>query len=126
MPFDWAEYLTLARWLATNTPPGVSQEAAWRVAVSRAYYAAFGHATRYAQDYLSFQPRGGPEDHGRLRAHLNSRRRRATADSLDRLREWRNACDYLGAFPGNLSRTANAALGEADYVFKSLPPPPTP
>jgi hypothetical protein len=123
MAFDWSEYLKLARWLATNTPPGVSEEAARRDAISRAYYAAFGHACQYAQDNLGFQPRNDPDDHGRLRAHLKSKRRHATADSLDRLRGWRNDCDYRGDFPGDLQATVTNALGDADYVFQSLPPP---
>jgi hypothetical protein len=122
-PFDWAGYLALARWLQTNTPPGVSQEAAWRAAVGRAYYAAFGHARKYASAYLGFTPRNDAEDHGRLRAHLRQRRRRATADCLDRLRGWRNECDYLDAVPGDLQVTVTSALEEADYVFRSLVPP---
>jgi hypothetical protein len=123
MAFDWREYLALARWLQANTPPGISQEAAQRCAISRAYFAAYGHALNYATQYLGFSPRNASEDHGRLRDHLKRSRRRATADSLDRLREWRNSCDYDGNFPGNLAATLTNALNEANYVFTSLPPP---
>jgi uncharacterized protein (UPF0332 family) len=41
MPFDWALYLTVARTLGAQ----VTDEAALRSAISRAYYAAFGVAS---------------------------------------------------------------------------------
>ena len=44
MPFNWREYLELARFLAGQAGPGFSQEAAARAAISRAYYAAYGYA----------------------------------------------------------------------------------
>jgi hypothetical protein len=40
--FDWSDYLTLAKQLATN-----ADEASKRAAISRAYYAAFGLARNY-------------------------------------------------------------------------------
>jgi hypothetical protein len=123
--FDWREYLALARWLQTNVPPGMTEEGARRVAISRAYYAAFGHAVEYATAYLGFVPRNNGDDHGRLRAHLRSRRRTATADRLDRLRDSRNWSDYLSEFPRNLEEAHEEALEDADYVFASLPPPAT-
>lgn len=123
MAFDWRGYLDLARWLRSNTPPGVADEAARRDAVSRAYYAAFCHARNYARDYLWFSPRDDADDHGRLRAHLKQKRRHATAQKLDRLRQWRNECDYLDDLTFDLDATATAALKEADYVIQSLPPP---
>lgn len=127
MAFDWREYLALAGWLQNNTPPGVSPECARRCAVGRAYYAAFCYARNYARDYLGFQPRNDADDHGRLRAHLKQKRRYRTGQSLDRLRDWRNRCDYvddLGHDLAALDAMLTAALEEADYVFRSLAPPP--
>jgi hypothetical protein len=123
MAFDWCEYLSLARWLQTNTPPGVTDEAARRDAISRAYYAAFCYARNYARDFLWFSPRNDADDHGRLRAHLKQKRRHATAQSLDRLRQWRNECDYFDDVTFDLTLTAASAIKEADYVLQSLPPP---
>ncbi len=123
MSFDWREYVVLAQWLQTNTPPGVSRESACRCAISRAYYAAFGYAINYARDYLGFRPRNDPDDHGRLRGHLKGKKRRKTSECLDRLREWRNGCDCLDDLPGDLDGTLAAALAEAQYVFDSLLPP---
>lgn len=122
MAFNWREYLEIARWLQGNTIPGVSEEAAQRCAVSRAYYAAFCYARNYARDYMSFLPRYAAEDHGRLRAHLKIKRWK-TAQCLDRLRDWRNDCDYQDDYPGDLARTLAEALNEAEYVFTSLQPP---
>ena len=130
MDFDWREYFLLAKWLAANLPTGVSQEAACRSAISRAYFGAYGHALNYATQYLGFAPRNASDDHGRLRAHLKRSRRRGTADSLDRLRAWRNTCDYDANVGADLVTTVAEGLREADYVFSSLPPPtpatPTP
>jgi uncharacterized protein (UPF0332 family) len=46
MTFDWREYLTLAENLYTNSHNFPNQEACFRVAISRAYYAAFCTARR--------------------------------------------------------------------------------
>src|SRR5262249_42329931 len=119
MAFDWREYLELARWLQANPPPGLSGEAAYRCAISRAYFAAFGYALQYATQYLDFSPREGSDDHGRLRAHLKSKRRHRTAQSLDRLRDWRNSCDYDREFSADLAAILVSALTEAQYVFDS-------
>jgi hypothetical protein len=124
MAFDWRDYLTLATWLLDNPPEGVSLEAVRRTVVSRAYYAAFGHAIRYAAACLGFQARDDADDHGRLREHLKRSRRRRVADCLDVLRDWRNACDYDDEV-AELERRATEASRQAEYVFAALPPPST-
>ncbi len=130
MAFDWYDYLVLAHLLHTQAGNGIPVEAAWRTAVSRAYYAAFGHAYQYACTYLQFVPRRKPEDkaqdHGRLKAHLQPRRH-LVAQELGRLRHWRNACDYedlLSTTP--LPQTVVSAIAAAEYVFRSLKPPVSP
>ncbi len=126
MPFDWHDYLDLARWLETNTPPGVSVEGARRAAVSRAYYSAFCYARNYSRDFLGFVPLNDHTDHGRLRAHLRQKRRNATADRLDALRDKRNECDYHDDLSDNVAVLLSKALTNAEYVFYSLKPPATP
>jgi len=128
MPFDWKEYLVLARFLQSATASPFTAEAAARTAVSRAYYAAFGHAMQYACDYLGFVPRKRPEekaqDHGRLRAHLTQRRRRGVAQGLDDLRQWRNECDYVADLGSvDFPKLMANALASADHVINALPPP---
>ena len=125
MGFDWREYLTLARWLQTNLPPGMTAEGAHRAAIGRTYCAAFGYAVDYATKHLDFEPRNDADDHGRLRAHLKRRRRSATPERLDRLRDWRNDRDYQSEFPGDLVAILTAAIDAAEYVIGSLPPPTT-
>lgn len=92
--FDGREYLELAKALAGMQTAGYSQEAAERSAVSRAYYAAFGCARNYAQNALGFTPQAGSEDHRRLREHFRQQGLLRLASDLNRLRAWRNACDY--------------------------------
>jgi hypothetical protein len=130
MPFNWREYLELARFLSGQTGPGFSQEATFRATISRAYYAAYGYALLYARDFLGFVPRRRAEertqDHGRLRAHLRQRRRHRVADALDGLRDARNLCDY-DEDPVNFdfAREAGKATAAAEYVINSLTPPAT-
>jgi uncharacterized protein (UPF0332 family) len=50
--FDWREYLNLARFLLYLESLGISKEALYRCAVSRAYYSAFGWARNYAEDII--------------------------------------------------------------------------
>jgi uncharacterized protein (UPF0332 family) len=49
MSFNWYEYFDLAQFLHTNgnNLTKVTQESAYRSAVSRAYYVAFCHAREY-------------------------------------------------------------------------------
>lgn len=131
MAFDWNDYLSLARWLQGQAGGPIAAEAILRTVVSRAYYAAFGHALQYAVAYLEFAPRIRPDeraqDHGRLRAHLTRRRRRQVAETLDDLRQWRNDCDYVADLSGtSLSVLASNAIAAADYVFKALALPSQP
>src|SRR5438128_1805721 len=123
MPFDWAEYLDLARFLLTKAGSGATPEAAQRGSVSKAYYAAFNYARQYATNFLGFVPRARVEDrsqdHGRLRAHLIQRRTRRVADTLHGLRNLRNDCDYVDDLSGvDLSLTAADAIAAAGYVFQ--------
>lgn len=93
MPFDWSDYLGIARFLDSDAPPDLV-EAAGRCAVSRAYYASFGHARRYASRHLGFKPIFNAKDHERLATHFKTNGRIDVADDLDTMRDWRNNCDY--------------------------------
>ena len=96
MAFDWREYLEIAKYLAGLQSLDFSQEASYRCAVSRAYYAAFCWCRNYAQNNLGFKPTGRPEDHKHLREHLKKidGKWARIASKLNTLREWRNQCDY--------------------------------
>jgi hypothetical protein len=112
--------------VGSKSSSGVNAEATARAGVSRAYYAAFCYARNFARDYLGFTPHNDTTDHGRLRAALLQRRRSATSKKLERLRDFRNECDYLDNLTMDAKTMLSLALKEADYVFQSLPPPQTP
>lgn len=118
MPFDWREYLVLANILSSGMA-GATEEAGGRSAVSRAYYAAFGYARRFARTHEQFQSTGGPEDHERLREHFREHGLRTIAQSLGRPRMWRNRCDYDDEVT-QLGVMVNAATVTAQQVIDRL------
>ena len=72
MTFDWREYLTLAENLYTNSHYFPNQEACFRVAISRAYYAAFCTARNYAKKYDRLILRKTGEDHRIVKDHYRT------------------------------------------------------
>jgi uncharacterized protein (UPF0332 family) len=119
MSFDWREYLAVARFLAGDTAVGFSAEAALRAAVSRAYYAAFCHARDHAVRRLGFTALGSGQDHRNLRAHLHRAQRHRAAELLDRLHQWRKACDYDDVVL-NLEQVVTSSLTRAQVVLDEL------
>ena len=127
MPFDWKQYLDLARELSPPTTSNAgTQEARLRSAVSRAYYAVFCHARNYSRDWLKFVPNHTADDHGRLRAFLKDGKRRGIALKLDQLRQWRNDADYSDSVTSDLATMATYAVSEASKLLDLLPPPKNP
>jgi hypothetical protein len=123
MTFAWQEYLALAQHLqdqSTNSTSGISQEAALRCAVSRAYYAAFCHARNYARDHHGFKLSHGPDDHTRIREHFQRLGHVKIAQDLEQLRRWRNQCDYNDNV-SNISLMCFGAMMAAQNVFASFP-----
>ena len=119
MAFDWKEYLDLARFLRVEGGRNITQEAAFRCTVSRAYYAAFCHARNYARDLQGFSPAYKGKDHWLVRKHFSDRRMLEIVDHLDRLRQWRNRCDYYDTVAG-LDSFLTPAINKAQEVFDIL------
>ncbi|RMG51406.1 MAG: HEPN domain-containing protein [Acidobacteria bacterium] len=117
MAFHWKEFLELARDLTGHTGSGYSVEATNRTAVSRAYYAAFCWARNYAASRMGYQRTGQVEDHASLRAHMKARGKSQTASRLNKLRKWRNQCDYDDHVP-NLNTLVQSAIKIADRVIQ--------
>jgi uncharacterized protein (UPF0332 family) len=128
MTFDWQEYLTLAENLCTNSHTFPNQDECFRVAISRAYYAAFCTARNYAKDYdhLSLQRTG--EDHRIVKDHYISanssntqqqRKREQIGINLDRLRNLRNKADYDDIF-SRLENEAKYAITLSKKVIHLL------
>jgi uncharacterized protein (UPF0332 family) len=99
MSFDWRDFLKIADALA-ELRISVSQEALFRSAVSRAYYAAFG-AARAQAGVLRASTRKSAAEHGELAAFYTKRFGEAgeqIAVLLNRMRTFRNAADYDATF----------------------------
>lgn len=119
MAFNWKEYLSLAYFLEGLSEANFSQEAAFRSAISRAYYAAFCYARNYAHDHEDFLPTGSPADHRLVRNHFREKGKINIASDLEDLRQWRNACDYNDVV-GNLSQKLKSALQNAQEIIDEL------
>jgi hypothetical protein len=125
MPFDWTAFIDLAADFESQAASAANPEALQRTAVGRAYYGAFGYALDHAVDFLGYKPKSRREDdHGGLRDHLKSKRRRNAAERLDQLRRSRNTADYSGKLDWqDIGVTVASAIAKAKEVLAILPPP---
>jgi uncharacterized protein (UPF0332 family) len=127
MSFDWPHYLDVAQELteqAKDAPPEL-QEAKYRAAISRAYYAVFGRARHYLRSIDTIKEPEYINPHNYVReTFMNSqdRDRRYIGANLDRMREDRNAADYdLDSDRlTNLSARARTNLKWAHDTFERL------
>ncbi len=119
MAFLWHKYYDFAKFLYESGGNLFDEETVRRTSVSRAYYAAFCHARAYAQNNLDFHITKHPEDHRDLIECYLSRSFFKIANSLDRLRQWRNSCDYDEECQVS-AQLVSSALKSADIVIKKL------
>jgi uncharacterized protein (UPF0332 family) len=99
MSFNWPYYLNVAQELAdqaAGAPPEL-QEAKYRAAISRAYYAVFCRA----RHYLSSIDGISEPEYGNIHIHVKEtfekdpdKSRRHIGYNLDNMRQDRNAADY--------------------------------
>lgn len=121
MPYNWTEFLDLARFLQGGAGEGYTEQAALRSAVGRAYYAAFNYACVHAEDNLSFNRTRTGDDHSLLRQHLQTRGKSEIAALLDDLRLWRNTCDYDDTKPIRLITVlVGPAISKAQELIDKL------
>lgn len=120
MSFDWRDFLAVANFLRNQSGPGVPRDAALRSAVSRAYYAAFCHSRDYAKAKLGYVSPGTPEEHRDLRRFFAQNGFGKIANWLDKLRDWRNLCDYEDPPGKNFAALAENAVNEAARVIAAL------
>ena len=103
MTFQWSEFLTLAKSLASNpTCPG-PPDACRRSATSRAYYAAFHHARDRVVKDGSLHPK-------QIISHL------------DLIAAFRNHSDIARQLIGDDLNTARKYRNDADYELNPLTP----
>lgn len=98
MNFNWAEYLQLAQNLVGQEVTA-SDEAKQRSAISRAYYAAYNEARRFARQQ-GFQDAQQGNHRALIDYYLQESRRewRNIGLNLQRLRDLRNTADYAPGF----------------------------
>ena len=122
MAFNWREYLFFARFTKDLADKDFSREASQRCAVSRAYFAAFCCARNFAVAN-GFVIRDGDDRakiHTQIREHFRKDApRRHLAGSLDRLRQWRNNCDYDNEVP-NIEFVVEGSFREAEKILDSV------
>jgi len=105
--FDWDDYLTLARRLASEP-----DEASRRSAISRAYYAAYHAAASYVRA-KRLVPASRSLSHRLVWAIFATDPDPDRADVGARgrdLQQVRNLADYGASFPGNLERRTRGAI----------------
>ena len=125
MSFPWSAYLFVAELLlqlpASNRPEWHA-EAVQRIAVSRAYYAAFCTARNDARAHEGFTPTGTGRDHYDVIRHYRQRSRihRQIAIVLRRLRDVRNQADYDDIIDEDLTLFAQNAVQDARDVLDRL------
>jgi uncharacterized protein (UPF0332 family) len=96
MSFDWSKFLELAKYLANNSENLSNEEACFRSAVSRAYYAAFCITRKYIQKTDGKEIRGG-DAHKKVREHLQksgNKIKKKVANQLEAIHFNRKKADY--------------------------------
>ncbi|MGB9597906.1 MAG: hypothetical protein ACPL7B_16600 [Candidatus Poribacteria bacterium] len=119
MPFDWREYIELAKSLQSNRGNGYSQEASLRSAISRSYYGAFCYVRNFIRDYKGYSPLNNASDHFHVREHFKKYGQIDIARKLEKLRQWRNNCDYDDTV-NDLSILFKEAIQYAQEVIDKL------
>ena len=118
MAFNWAKYLELAIFLQ-DPQNNLHQEAAYRSAVSRAYYAAYHYVLDYATKKLNFNPVNTRDDQQALINYLKNHRHCSIGMTLSDLKLWRNQCDYDNCVE-NLNQITTKAITNSQKVFNTL------
>lgn len=111
MPFEWPEYLVLAKALLAR-----DSEAEWRSAISRAYYAVFNQAKQ-----LAGRPATSEGSHDAVWNEMERRAERrwvAAAKHGQRLKRERVRADYSNSAVNR--REAEAAVQIAETLVRQL------
>lgn len=118
MPFDWQDYLTLAEGLV-----GMTAESAKRLAISRAYYAAFHRAEAvYSTYHTTYLKTRGTQSHYDVwnwfesQAALSYKKIGTAGKNLKRRRE---DADYRDDFPG-VAQQAVYQIAKAREIIQAI------
>jgi uncharacterized protein (UPF0332 family) len=117
-PFDWLEYLELARQLSKS-----DKEAALRSAISRAYYAAFNQVRAYCVSREIYIPRAVDSHQVVWDKFKEGRTLRGVYTNGDLLKQQRVLADYKSEPIERLEDTVAQAIRYADRVLYYLNQP---
>jgi len=133
MSFDWSQYFDVSRELAEQAKGASAplQEARFRAAISRAYYAVFGQARNYLRKHDHIQEVLIDSQGKRINIHQFVREQFINGTNqdyqeigvvLDRLSTYRNIVDYDLHDPilNNLPFTTTAVLKWAKEALTKL------
>lgn len=124
MNFDWSHYLKLAEILVNNTKNTPLEEAAYRAAISRAYYAVFCSCRNFVRtqsDKIILAD--DATDHGTVRRYFreqSDKELQKIGRLLGNLRDDRNSADYNDEYYGNLAKDSTKVIKQAKQVLKLL------
>lgn len=121
--FNWTEYFNFAEALVTNSQLGVTEEARYRSAISRAYYAVYKRAENFLKENekgICFSPKL-TDSHQFVMTTFKGGDlyRRGIGTALDRLRQKRNQADYQDYF-SDLKRNCDFSILEAKGALSKL------
>lgn len=121
MNFNWAEYYLLAKELCVPNEDGTIDEAKFRSAISRAYYAVFCKARNFLKNKGANVPRDGSthEFVKEMFIRSNDKTWKRIGLSLQRLKMNRTFADYEDVF-ASLQKTAEASIKEAERSLSRL------
>lgn len=120
--FDWREYFGFAQFIVQRASDFPNEEAAYRSAVSRAYYAAFCTARTIVseKDNKSFYS----DEHRSLQDYLtthSNKTRKSIGNRLKQLHQLRKQADYDDILKrGNAQYLAQSAMGMATNIMNDL------
>lgn len=122
MPFDWSEYLKLAKELLENSDIVANEESKRRSTISRAYYFSFGFARKFLKDmYGEDLPEEGSVHSFVIRSLKEKPENELVraGTRLENLKDNRIKADYKDEVTG-LKRLADLSILDAEQVRDSI------
>ncbi|MBF0411011.1 MAG: hypothetical protein HQM10_26945 [Candidatus Riflebacteria bacterium] len=109
MTFNWQDYLDISKYLTMDDKLIPSEEAKFRTAVSRAYYASFNSCREFAEKHLNFTTSKGENSHEKLIDFLLTTKSNKLINEigykLKLIKKDRIVSDYSGVFKNYSSQT---------------------
>ena len=121
MSFKWSDFLVVADVLTQDASDLPYNEAFYRIAISRAYYAAFCTMRNFLRDKGELLPSDKGDVHNEIIDWLrksNDSERKTMGNRLNQLRAARNSADYEDVFYGIPKTVAEQTIQSAKRIIK--------